>query len=748
MPSTESASDLLLSGCAREPIHTPGAIQPYGVLLVVDPETLQVRERAVAQPAVLEAFGEPLSRPVDEVLGGVLEPFVALFRQAAIGSTVHAGAVQLEGHGRHQLLVHRSAADLLIELEAPVAGQPGSLEELYPAIRELMTSIESAATTADLCQLAAEHMRRLTGFDRTLVYQFDAGWNGIVVAEDGNGLLPSYLDLRFPESDIPAQARELYRRNRVRLIADSNYTPAPLMRAESHRDAPPTDLSLSVLRSVSPVHLHYMRNMGTGASMSVSLVHEGQLWGLVSCHTVQPRRLPYHVRTACEFMGQILSLQIALKERARLVEDRVARRSVLVRLLGRMAGDEDFMAALRHDENSLLSLTGAAGAAIVHKGECVRVGQCPDAGDVLAIANWLAAEHDGHGGQETYCTDHLAADWAPGAGLCDVASGLLAVSISQLYDSYLMWFRPEVVRTVRWGGDPRKTATPGTPLSPRNSFDAWKETVQQRSLPWSETDRDAAQEMRTAIVDIVLRKAEEMAELNEQLLRSNKELEAFSYSVSHDLRAPFRHIVGYSELLSSSAGERLDDTERRFLDTIVESAKSAGTLVDDLLSFSQMGRSTLGRARLDMAVLVEDVRQSLALDYAGRDVQWTIQSLPQVEADPTMLRLVWQNLLSNAVKFTRDREAAVIEIGHQRSAEEDHFYVRDNGCGFDMRYVDKLFGVFQRLHHIEEFEGTGIGLANVRRIIGRHGGRTWAEGESGKGATIHFTLPLHNGDNP
>ncbi|WP_409460004.1 ATP-binding protein [Stenotrophomonas maltophilia] len=745
MSSVEPAHDSPLTSCAREPIHTPGAIQPYGVLLVVDPESLRVHERAISQPSLLQQHGEPLTQRIDEVLGGVLAPFTALFQQAAIGSSAHVGAVHLDGHGRHQLLVHRSATDLLVELEAPVAGQPGSLEELYPAIRQLMTDIESAATVEDLCQLAAAHMRRLTGFDRTLVYQFDPGWNGVVVAEDGNGLLPSYLDLRFPESDIPAQARELYRRNRVRLIADNNYTPAPLMRAEHHRDAPATDLSLAVLRSVSPVHLHYMRNMGTGASMSVSLVHEGQLWGLVSCHTVLPRRLPYHVRTACEFMGQILSLQIALKERARAIEERVARRSVLVKLLARMAGDEDFMAALRHDEASLLSLTGAAGAAIVHKGQCLRVGQCPAANDVLALAAWLASQQ---AGQETYCTDHLAADWAPAAELSDVASGVLAVSISQLHDSYLMWFRPEVVRTVRWGGDPRKTAAPGTPLSPRNSFDAWKETVHQRSLPWSDADCDAAHEMRTAIVDIVLRKAEEMAELNEQLLRSNKELEAFSYSVSHDLRAPFRHIVGYSELLGSSAGERLNDTERRFLDTIVESAKSAGTLVDDLLSFSQMGRSTLGRVRLDMAAVVEDVRQSLALDYAGRAMQWQIAPLPEVEADPTMIRLVWQNLLANAIKFTRERDATLIEIGHARDAEEDHFFVRDNGCGFDMRYVDKLFGVFQRLHHVEEFEGTGIGLANVRRIIGRHGGRTWAEGEPGKGATLHFTLPRSTGDNP
>ncbi|HYQ21962.1 ATP-binding protein [Stenotrophomonas sp.] len=745
MPIADSAEDAALDLCAREPIHTPGAIQPYGVLLVIDPQSLQVRERAISDPALLERFGDPLGQGVADVLGGALAGCIERAGQVPLDGSAHLGAIELPGSGLHQLLAHRSPQALLLELESPVAGQPTSLEALYPAIRALMAAIETAATVESLCQIAAEHMRAMTGFDRTLVYQFDSGWNGIVIAEDGNGVLPSYLDLRFPESDIPAQARELYRRNRVRLIADADYTAVPLLRTPEHANAAPTDLSLSVLRSVSPVHLQYMRNMGTGSSMSVSLMHEGQLWGLVSCHSAAPRRLPYPVRTACEFMGQIVSLQIALKQRAHAVEERIQRRSVLVKLLGRMAGDEEFMAALRQDPVSLMSLTNAAGAAIVHKGDCLRVGQCPEPGAVLDIAHWLA---EGHAGDEVYATDHLASQWAPGAGLSALASGVLAVSISQLHDSFLMWFRPEVVRTVRWGGDPRKTAAPGTVLSPRHSFEAWKETVQQRSLPWTDADRDAAHEMRTAIVDIVLRKAEEMAELNEQLLRSNKELEAFSYSVSHDLRAPFRHIVGYSELLGSSAGDRLDDTERRFLDTIVESAKSAGTLVDDLLSFSQMGRSTLGRMHLDMGALVADVRRTLAFDYAGRQIDWKVGELPAVEADPTMMRLVWQNLLSNAVKFTREREHAVIEVGCERDGEEDIFFVRDNGCGFDMRYVDKLFGVFQRLHHVEEFEGTGIGLANVRRIVGRHGGRTWAEGELGKGATLHFTLPHHNGEHP
>jgi len=170
--------------------------------------------------------------------------------------------------------------------------------------------------------------------------------------------------------------------------------------------------------------------------------------------------------------------------------------------------------------------------------------------------------------------------------------------------------------------------------------------------------------------------------------------------------------------------------------------------VDDLLSFSQMGRSTMGQIAMDMTALVDDVRHKLDMEYTGRAIDWQIAGLPRVLADPGMLRLVWQNLLANAIKFTRDTAEPRIQIGHERNDTEDIFFVKDNGCGFDMRYVDKLFGVFQRLHHVEEFEGTGIGLANVRRIVGRHGGRTWAEGALGKGATLYFTLPHQNGEHP
>jgi two-component system, chemotaxis family, sensor kinase Cph1 len=308
----------------------------------------------------------------------------------------------------------------------------------------------------------------------------------------------------------------------------------------------------------------------------------------------------------------------------------------------------------------------------------------------------------------------------------------------------VLWFRPEVVQTVKWGGDPNKPVqeTAGAArLHPRQSFEIWKETVRGRSLSWDQSEIEAVKELRNAVVGIVLRRAEELASISDELKRSNKELEAFSYSVSHDLRAPFRHIVGYSELLKKQEGNQLTERGRRYVDTIIESALTAGTLVDNLLSFSQMGRTSLRPRRIDMERLADEVRQRLALDVGDRRITWQIGELPSVMADPMMIRLVLENLLSNAVKYTRPRKDAHIEIGSYRENGELVFFVRDNGVGFDMMYVGKLFGVFQRLHRIEEFEGTGIGLANVRRIVERHGGRSWAEGASDRGATFYFSLP-------
>ncbi len=247
----------------------------------------------------------------------------------------------------------------------------------------------------------------------------------------------------------------------------------------------------------------------------------------------------------------------------------------------------------------------------------------------------------------------------------------------------------------------------------------------------------AMRRLRLENAELELRVDKRTAELE----AANKELEAFSYSVSHDLRAPLRHITAYLGALNEDSGSTISEAGRRFVASISKSAERMSALIDALLTFSRMGRTAMRPARLNMAELVQEVMGEMADDIQGRNIEWQVQPLPTVSADRVLLKEVWVNLLSNAVKYTRPRDPARISIGCAESSSEWDFFVHDNGVGFDMSYVDKLFGVFQRLHDAQEFEGTGIGLANVRRSISRHGGRTWAESKPDEGATIHFSLP-------
>nr|WP_282571769.1 ATP-binding protein [Roseomonas acroporae] len=817
-----------MTACDREPIHRPGSIQPHGHLLAFAGEDLRLTHAdAAAGPLLGEPLDDAFGRPFEAVFRG--EPMPAL--RDALRHLPERGTVQLgpcrAGGRLFQAIGHRSPDGYaILELEAgAVDGEAPrfnheTLEGLYPLIRDAFDRLGRADGIEALTAAAAAEVRRITGFDRVLIYRFGPDWDGTVVAEDRNDRLPAYLGLRFPASDIPAQARHLYTLNRQRLIADADYVEVPILAAPALRARFPAgpgdpgpaggaaaaaatdpalpDLSFSVLRSVSPVHRAYMRNMGTPASMSVSLLRNGTLWGLVSCHHAAPRRVPFAAREACDLIAQMLAVRAAAWEETLYARERARLKGLEGRLLAHMAAAGRFIEGLVTEPDTLCGLTGAAGAAVLFEGHCTLIGRTPAEPAVRRIAAMLEQR-----GVEQFETASLAQVMPEAASLAERAAGLLAIRISELRPNFVLWFRPELVTTVTWGGDPRKPVQPpadappagtagrddaarhdvdwdaagqdaagqdaagqdaagrgamgsggtaaggagaggaavGAPLGPRHSFAAWQETVRLQAAAWSAAEIDAARDLRSAVISIVLRQAEEMAELTTQLERSNKELAAFSYSVSHDLRAPFRHIVGYSELLRELEAQTLSPTGRRFVATIIESAQTAGALIDALLNFSRMGRSRFAQVPVDTAAVLRDVLRTQPPDIAQRRIEWRIGELPVVAGDPVMLRLVLENLVSNAVKYTRGREPAVIQVGCQATDEEFVFSVRDNGTGFDMAFAHKLFGVFQRLHRAEDFEGIGIGLANVRRIVERHGGRVWAEGQLGLGASFFFTLP-------
>jgi len=603
--------------------------------------------------------------------------------------------------------------------------------------RELLPLLQQAGSIQALCETVAREMKRLTGFGRCLVYRFDSDGHGEVLAERVDPGYHSYAGHRFPASDVPAQARELYRVNHIRLIPDANYDPVPLLRASGGPDPQGLDLSFASLRSVSPVHLEYMRNMGTLASMSVSIVVRGQLWGLISCHDHAPRHLSFQTRVACEHLGRLLSLQVQAQEDNADVAQRLALHQRVLTLVALMAETDGTLQRLAEPELALEQLAGASGAAVVLNDTCWTIGETPPEDQVRALAHWIVAR-----GENLFVSDRLPEVYAPGEELLPTCAGVLAISISQVHRHCVLWFRPELVQTIQWAGDPRKTLPAAGRIHPRQSFESWHERVRGRSASWLPAQQAAVAELRQALIALVLRRAEEMAGHAIELGRVNKELEAFSYTVSHDLRAPMRHIAGYVDLVLEDNAEKLDERARRYLKHVKDAASYAGQLVDALLDFSRLGRSGLKPSRVDTRMLVDDLVEEVRQQERGRRIEWEVApDLPRVWADPLLLQVAVRNLLGNAAKYTRGRDPATIRVTAVSLPEGNGLEVSDNGVGFPMKYVGKLFGVFQRLHRTEDFDGTGIGLANVKRIVERHGGTVWARGEPDRGATFGFVLP-------
>lgn len=730
-----------VTSCDREPIHIPGSIQPHGFLLVIDEATQAITH---ASENVAEFLARPLEQILNATVGEIFGTAIRACLQAARSDQLFSKKpialdAELAAPGvigaEISLVAHRRDNSIIVEGERRPAGFNASMQELHARIESVVARMEQAEAILDHCRLTVEEVRRLTKFDRVMIYRFDDDWHGTVIAEDRNEKLPSYLHHRFPATDIPQQARELYKLNRSRLIATCDYTPVKII----GRPGPPIDLSLSLLRSVSGVHLQYMRNMGTASSMSFSIMRGDRLWGLISCHHSTARSVPFAIRSAAELLTQVFSLQLAAREQAESFAYRMRLQSILTDLLARMAQTPHFAEALGTHWERALALCGATGLAVVTPEACMLRGHTPSEAETRALALWLAQQPERW---EIFETHELSENYPAARPYVGMAAGVLAISLSRVRMNYVIWFRPEIVQTVIWGGDPAK----GLPdargiINPRASFDNWKEVVSGTAVRWEREEIDTVLDFRNALVAIVLKRAEELASISEELSKANKELAAFSYSVSHDLRAPFRHIRSYAEILQEEKKDQLDADAQSILNRILEASGYAGKLVDNLLAFAQMGRTTISPQTVRMEVMVREVCSQIDLQSSPHKIEWVIGKLPVASADIVLIRQVWQNLLENAVKYSRGREHVRVEISATDAPTETIYSVRDNGAGFDMRYVDKLFGIFQRLHRSDEFEGTGIGLANVRRIVERHGGKAWAQGQLDVGATFSFSLP-------
>ncbi|HLO86113.1 MAG TPA: ATP-binding protein [Nostocaceae cyanobacterium] len=733
-----------LTNCDREPIHITGLIQPHGVLFTLkEPELtiLQISSNTfdflAFQPEDL--LNQPLSRLLNPEEIKLLQSCLSQ-ENLEFGNPLELALKVGDEIKYFDVIIHREQGIVIVELEVKVT-KSNTFFNFYSLIKLAISRIQAASDVTKISQILVQEVRKITGFDRVMIYRFDENWNGQVIAEEKLEHLTAYLGLHYPASDIPQQVRELYTQNWLRIIPDVNYQPAAILPTHNPLTNQPLDLSQAVLRSVSPLHIQYMQNMGVTASMSISIIRNKKLWGLIACHHQTPKYIPYEIRHICEFLAQMTSLELGAQEYSEDTEYTIQLKSIQAKLVEYMSAEKNFISGLINYQPNLLNLVNAQGAAVYFDDEYMTIGNTPELDEIENLVKWLNQNLQ----SEIFYTDGIAQFYAAAEKFRGVASGLMVLSISKSQRNYVLWFRPEVLRTVDWGGNPYKPVEIDTNgaiyLSPRKSFELWKETVRLKSLPWKQCEVNAALELRNAIIGVVLRKVDELAKINTELERSNSELDAFAYIASHDLKEPLRGIHNYSNFLIEDYGEILNEEGRDKLNTLIRLTQRMEDLIDSLLYFSRLGRVDLSMQNTDLNSVVHRILDLLSARIEETKIEIRIpRPLPTVYCDRVQVGEVFNNLITNAIKYN-DKEQKWIEIGYLDQTTPITFYVQDNGIGIRDKHFDAIFRIFKRLHgHNKYGGGTGAGLTIAKKIVERHGGKIWVESTYGEGSKFYFTL--------
>ena len=678
-----------VTACDREPIHIPGSIQPHGVMLVAERSGLVVRHVAGDTAALLGRADW-----TGAALGDILEDGVAAeaARLSAAGGSALLYRVGTPGRDI-ALNVHlfTTGAWLVVEIEAAPARDVAST--LLPQLEQAATRFEEAQSLDAMFDLAAEEFQRLTGYDRVMIYRFLEDDSGVVVGERLVADMPSFLHHHFPAGDIPKQARDLYVRNLVRVIPDVGYRPAPL---EPAWDAgAPLDLSDSELRSVSPIHVQYLRNMGVAASASVSIVRDGMLWGLVACHSLAPRAISSERRTACRALAAGLARQIRAREDTDTYRERVRLRSFEDDIVALLSREGSLDRAISNHLPEIMRMLDGDGVAVLRGEDLVLGGDCPGAGTVRALAAWVMPQAV----DSVFATHHLAGLRPLPEDDRPLAAGLLAITLSTSEPWVVLWFRAEHLQIVNWAGNPHDGAGPdlGKPLTPRASFVAWSETVRGLARRWSIPEIEAAGRLRAAVVAVWQNRR--IAELNRQLFATLDEKDVLLRQKQFLMREVNHRVQNSLQLVSSFLALQGRTSEEAAVQAAIEEARrriSAVSLVHRRLYLSdQVDAIDAGRY---FDELLTDLLSSLGADWERefvRDLEPVM--LPTDRA--IALGLILTELVINANKYAYGGAPGPLKVSLAGEGNRVRLTVADRGAGkvgtrfgFGSRMIEALLG--------------------------------------------------------
>lgn len=693
MLNTSEEARSTTTPCDRELIHIPGSIQPHGVMIVARAQDWNIIGVAGNVRRFLDVDAGGLS--LADILGG---DCFARIGAVADGGVSNLGRMKGK-HGPLEAVALLSGDYIVVELEA---AEELSLPDVsyLAALDDAVAAFDRTSSLSDLYDVAARTFRRMTGHSRVMIYQFLEDGAGVVVGESRDEGIPSFLNHHFPASDIPSQARALYVRNKVRVIPDVDYQPEPI-RSLAEDDLTGIDLSDSLLRSVSPIHIKYLKNMGVAASASVSIVRDGTLWGLVACHHHHPHAVSLHTRTACQALGAALSRQIRAKEEAELLRERLRLRTHEESVLLAVGDDGGLAGFFGRSGEELAKLLQADGFAAVQGQDLFVQGACPDPDDIRGIATFFRSS----AAMQPVVTESLCRLMPGAEAFASTASGLLTVTMPTEIPTILMWFRAEYVQVLEWAGNPHKntSADPDAVLTPRSSFEAWRETVRNKARPWNHAEVEAASRVSRLMLE--RRNNQRIRDLNLELNATVAEKENLLKQkdfllkeVNHRVQNSLQLVAAFLRLQAKSAGNeavrlQLEEANRRL---------NAVALVhrrlyrDDTIEVIDLARY--------LEDLIGEMRTTMDSDWA-RQIDLDLAPVLISTDRAVNIGLVLTELVINAQKYAYGGSSGPLSVRLEQHRNMLRLMVADRGRG-------KVSGT-----------GSGFGARMLAAVVGRLGGQ-------------------------
>ena len=747
------ASPQLNENCADEPIHLIESVQSFGYVIALNPadKTIQVVSSNIRELFKVDIVpGKTLITELFTIPNPEAHTFKTIFEAVKGGKVRHAYQWQFaqnalwledwekEGSG----VAYESNGLLVIELEPTPQLSYEAAQQWVPMdmdLRALLPDVDDRDSIGDVADSIARYFQDYVGFDAVMVYQFDDDYCGEVIGEATESENKSFKGLKFPATDIPQQARELYLLNRVRCVLDVNEAAIPLLPRIEESERPPLDLSMSMVRSVSPTHITYLKNMGVRSSFSVSLVFEGKLWGLIACHSKQPIYVDQKKRLVCESLGHLYAWQLhtkTLHEKKELFQNRQRSLNNIVHQLTSYSNPLD---AIREKEKELLQVADSCGMAVITPSSNYFVGKTPSESTVMKLLEKFATPNS----EQSVTLNRLAEQVTESCNLNSIR-GMYISCVSAKLGYYTVWFREQRDKTIRWAGRDAAKQDKLKSLTPRNSFELYLQSVADESVDWTEDDKLIIEGFDHLFIPYALSLKSSLDKQINKLEELDKAKDQFLASISHELRSPLNSIVGWTDLALMDVDnvDRMKDA----LGVIKRAASTQAALINDILDLSRIisGTMKLSTHSLKITHSISEVAKSFEAGFAGKNIQLSINcedEHTQILGDNLRIKQVINNLLSNALKFTS--KGGTVHIKGRREHSNYLFKVKDNGKGMTREQISHVFERFYQGKNEHNKNGLGLGLSIVKSLVEMHGGEIYAESDGpDTGTTFFVSLPI------